>query len=231
MGPWRGGHEEHGRDDPHRRGRHPARGGAAGARPRPGVLRRRGERRGRGLRARREGPAGVVRRRDGCDQRGRRLLDIGRRSSGVPAAGGGEGPDLDPPRRHRSGGTRQPSARGQRRHEARRGRRRHRPHPVAGPAHADHGGAARGFERVERPERRRPRRPRRRGRSGRGLPAIDVPHDDQPDGSHRRLQAQRHPGARRGADRRPRDPGDRGRRARGAPAHRGRRHPDRDRGP
>ena len=119
-------------------------GRAAGARPHRDVLRRRGERRRRGLAPRRPAAARVVRRRDRGDQRGRRVLDLGRRPPGVPAAGGREGPDLDParrarPRRRTAAGVHRDNAD----HAPRGGRRGARPHRVAGAPDRHHRGTPR----------------------------------------------------------------------------------------
>ena len=221
VGPRRRGHEEHGRDDPDSRRRPPSRGGAAGARPHPGVLRRRGERRRRGLAARRQHSARVVRRRDRGDQRGRRILDLRRRPPRLPAAGRREGPDLDPPPRARAGRPRQPLAPRQRHHAPRGGRRRARPHRVAGAAHRHD---RRHCSRARRHQRRRttddPDALAADDGRGRRLHPLDPAHHDQSDGTHRRLQAQRHPGHGRGAHRRARAAGHRGRGPRRHPAHR-----------
>ena len=97
VGPRRRRHEGHGRDDARRARRHPARRGPARARARDRVLRRRGGRRRPRRELARRPPSRAVRRGDRGDQRGRRLLDHGRRAARLPAADGGEVPALGAP--------------------------------------------------------------------------------------------------------------------------------------
>ena len=123
----------------------------------------------------------------------------------LPAADGREVAHLGAARRPRRRRPRLAADPRQRRHEARRGHRAPRPHRVAAAPHRHH---ARAPRRDRRHARRRPRagrarRARPRDRLGVGVHHRDAPHDHEPDGARRRLQAQRDPRPRGGARRHP----------------------------
>ena len=117
-------HEGHGRDDPRGRPRAHAVRAQAAARRRAGLRRRRGGRRRlRRAVAGRE-PAAAVRGVHRGDQRGRRLLAVGRRRHpALPHRDGAEGHGLDPADRRGHRGPRLDAVERQRRHPAVRGGR------------------------------------------------------------------------------------------------------------
>ncbi|CAG7657038.1 hypothetical protein SBRY_80156 [Actinacidiphila bryophytorum] len=196
VGPGRGRHEGHGRDDAGGDPRPAAQRPQAAARHRARLPRRRGGRR----HLRRQAPGRraprPLRGRDRGDRRGRRLLlHRQRRPAAVPDRDRGEGHALDAAHRGRHRRPRVDDQQGQRHHRAVRGRRPARQARVPGPGHQ---------VRARLP-RRAVRRPGHRTRpGGHGVDAGQARRHRQDDRHHaaqlgrahdarRRLQGQRHP--------------------------------------
>ena len=210
LGPRRGRHEGHGRDDPGARA--PVQGGGRRPAARPGlrVPRRRGGRRRVRLALAGRAPPGPVRGVHRGARRGRRVLGDPRR--GRPGLPGHDRREVD--RLDAAAGALTPRARldgprRERRDDPRRGRRAPGPPPLPAGAHRVGAGVLRRDHRAHRdrvPDRlgRRPRRRRRQARRRRPRRRRDHPRHREPDDALRGLQGQRHPGDRRGHRRLPR---------------------------